>query len=440
MNEIWYRLNTMGEKTLFEQNNLFDGIIIPAHLLAFYDPSLISFIEDVNKSFIIDPMTYVWEQPLENIKSGNILKKSYTKYIEKLECRIGEILPDSRISIHDCTDSEITIFVDKILRFQAEIKSINKKNVDRKKSLDRIRRKMSKKVDSEIRAEYLVPPYFYFTHTNDSNYHLSIQCKKLAVNNKSYSNFEIIPCICMAKEILYDRGQINRIIEDYSEHRHVLLWLDEFDDRTASNYELRLLKELIQRFTEKNVSIINMYGSFYSVLLGYYGLDFFSSGIALSHRKGVNSVAGGGGLPLRYYEPTFKQEIVNEDVFTLYSHYPELFVCDCPVCNQISARIRQTQTIEEREIILDEFFIEIRRRNAEGKNELIRPAIMDWTNSRLHFMHVRKAELDLENRLTSEQMKQLLRNDYNMLNQKVNYILFSRITEPNHLSRWSSQL
>lgn len=259
--------------------------------------------------------------------------------------------------------------------------------------------------------------------------------------NEKYGDSAILPCICMNKDILYHEVQTDQILEDYKDNNQVMIWLNDYDDREVSIFELEKYKELINSFYNNDVKTINMYGSYYSICLSYYGLNSFSSGIALSHKKNVDSLSSGGGLPLRYYEPTFKMEIMNEEIFTLYSKYPELFVCDCPVCRQISSNVNQIQDIGDREELLDPFFIEIRKRNPNTKKmELVRPAIMDWTQTRLHFLYARKKELEERKKLDQEAFKQKIIDDYTLLNNTIRYIEFGRISRPEHLMRWHSQL
>ena len=80
---------------------------------------------------------------------------------------------------------------------------------------------------------------------------------------------------------------------------------------------------------------------------------------------------------------------MNEVALKFYAKYPELFICECPFCHEISQRLQSVESVEDREILLDPFFIEIRRTNREGRSEIIRQAIMNWSGTRVHYMFVR---------------------------------------------------
>lgn len=433
MSEIWYRLNTIGEKNLFLTSSLMDGIVVPAHLLAFYDPSLSNIIKDTSLPFLIDPMTYVWERNPRNIRKPNgELKKSYLKYIEKLDCVIGNNLrnvpPLQQYSVEDFTE-----YVSKILTFQYTMGSFVES--PRSRSIDRIRARRRKQ-SLRIKPVALIPPYFYFNNTNSLGYRLTLDSTRLANENEISEENNIIPLLCFSQEVIQSERYRNQLVEDFSDSYGVIIWIDSFDDRSSSVGLLRNFRFLVQEFHENRALVINLYGSYFSELLHYFGLDKFSSGIALSHQKRVDAVASGGGLPLRYYDPTLKMEILNDDAFQFYSKHPEYFICECPFCRDTYENLQQTSTREEREALFDPFFIEIRRISREGKSEVVRPAHMNWAKTRLHFMHVRRKEIEEIQETSISQISQSLSDDYHQIRRTINFNEYNRINSADHLLRW----
>lgn len=433
MSEIWYRLNTIGEKNLFLTPLLMDGIVVPAHLLAFYDPSLSNIIKDTSLPFLIDPMTYVWERAPRNIRKPNgELKKSYQKYVDKLDCVIGYNLrndpPIQQYSMEDLSE-----FVSKILTFQYSLGTFS--DSPRARSIDRIRAR-SRKQSQRIKPVALIPPYFYFNNMTSPGYQLTLDSARLANEHELSEENNITSLLCFSQEVAQSERSRNKLVEDFSESYGVILWIDSFNDRTSSVGLLRNVRFLVQEFQENGTLVINLYGSYFSELLHYFGLEKFSSGIALSHQKRVDAIAGGGGLPLRYYDPTLKIEILNDVAFQFYSEHPEYFVCECPFCRDTFESLQQTSTREEREVLFDPFFIEIRRINREGKSEVVRPAKMNWFNTRLHFMHARRNEIDEIHEASISQISQSLRDDYAQLRRTIRFNEYNRINSADHLLRW----
>lgn len=438
ISEIWYRINTMGEKNLFLNRELIDGIVIPAHILAFYDPSLASFIRDIDLPFIIDPMTYVWNRSKRNIvNSSGVIKKSYQKYVKKLDCTLANILGRIDLTSYDNTQQELEEFVDAILSFQLTLGRVP--DDPRLKSLTRIRSRRKKSSD-EITPYTLIPPYFYFTNFHTKPYQLSLDAAQYAKTTILSSRSNVSPLICMSEGVIASESGRERLVNDYSDFTSVIFWVSAFNDRQANIDSLRNIRELVEAFHEVDIRTTNLYGSYFSVLMSFSGLERFSSGITISHQKAVDAIAGGGGMPLRYYDPTMKLEVLNNVAHRLYAENPELFICECPCCSDMTYRIQSTTSRAERESLLDPFFIEIRRDNREGKSEVVRPAHMNWTRTRLHFMHVRRNEINnARNSILSDLTASIMRA-YMKLNRELNFNQYNRLDSVEHLRRWVDAL
>lgn len=428
MIDLLYRLNMMGEKKFFESNDLIDGLIVPAHLLAFYHGSLPNFISDINLPFIIDPMTYVWDIDRNYVLKEGYLKKSYQKYIEFLNNDIASLLGISKITDNSFSEEDLYTFSNSILTFQYTLCGLSSN--PRLRSLRRIRRRTRGEDEREIRPFGLIPPYFFFSSIRQRAYELTKRCAENALITEFSNLTNIIPCLCMGQEILFNDTFRDNLVSDFSEYESVFLWIDNFDEREVSIQALQNYRELVRRFNENDVSIFNMYASFYSLLMENLGLEKISSGIAISHRKQVTSSATGGGMPLRYYEPSLKMEILNFSAFRLYSRYPELFVCNCPICQQYSSRINNNQTVSEREEILAPLFIDVQ----DQWGNIIRKAEMNWNNTRYHFLHVKKNEQELVSSTELIDLIDILRNDYSILSGLDS--TFYNIRSVEHLERW----
>ena len=411
MTELWYRLNFLGEENFFEMRNLIDGIIVPAHLLAYYEIAIPKFLSSLGLPILIDPMTYVWGIDPQYISKDGELKKSYQKLIEKLNCRVANILGNDRIQKIDEVSSEFKEFVDNILRFQLLCGDV--KETPRRSSLERIRRyreKVEPEEPSRIRPFALVPPYFYFSTTLGQSYQKTVYAARLAEDFNKNTEKRIWPCLCMDKSLLADEDQLNKIIEDFKDYSEIILWINNFDETKAYTHELSGFVKLISKFAEEKTNVINLYGGYFSLLLNHMGLSRLSCGICYSNRKGVFEEVGGGGLPIRYYEPHLKIKLLADDMFQLCLDIPELLSCNCPICLDYSEKYRTIQRREDKEKKLNEFF------GVLGKGgKMVKKGIINWEKSRLHFLHARKAEQTFTNKSTLNEIVSDLRGKYELM-------------------------
>lgn len=429
MSELWYRLNMMGEKSFFENDELIDGIVVPAHLLAFYHNTLPNFLNDINLPFIIDPMTYVWNIDRSSVIKKNELKKSYQKYVELLNNPIASLLGNYQITQTSYSDDDFSNFVDSVLRFQFTVGGASADY--RARSLRRIR-SLTRGIGEEIiRPSMLIPPYFYFRSVDDITYNLNINSVQHAGDSLYSELSTIMPCLCMSQRILFNTSNIEQIITDFSDFDQILLWINNFDETKVDLDSLAKFRELVTNFNDIDVSVMNLYGAYFSQLLSYYGMNSASSGIGLSHRKEILSTATGGGMPLRYYEPTLKMEILTYSAFRLYTRHPELFLCNCPVCQPFSENINNYNTIREREEFLAPLFVD----SINDWGRIDRKAIMDWRNTRLHFLYSKIYERDNLTNITITDIIKTVRDDYRYLSRNLNFGIYN-FNSIDYLDRW----
>jgi hypothetical protein len=254
----------------------------------------------------------------------------------------------------------------------------------------------------------------------------------MAQKLKIFESIEISPCICFSKNVLLDKSARDQIVNDFSTFKKILLWVDDFDDRNIDLSGLACLKSIIQKFHENKVNVLNMYGSYFSILLRYNGLDAFSSGICISHKKSVDSAPTGGGQPLRYYDPILKLEIVNNEAFKLYTQYPELFICNCPICQSYTSQINDITSLREREKFLNPLFLDQKYSNNK--------ALMNWKNARIHFMHIRRKEIEEQNHKIKNELLDKLKKDYDYVMKNVDFSIFKNINSVEHIKRWFQSL
>jgi hypothetical protein len=409
MTELWYRFNLFGEKQFFE-TNLVDGMVVPAHLVAYYEIAIPEMLQEVELPFLIDPVTYVWNIHRHYICKEGELKKSYLKLVEKLDCKIAQLLGKRRIQNIATHSLAFREFIDSVLSFQL-LEEKGKKPA-RRSSIERIKRYRNEVEPKKIRPYALIPPYFYFTKVSDDLYEKTLYAAEFAKASNYAETNRIYPCLCIDRSLLSREDQLDAIINDFKDYEGIILWVSNFDEIEASLDELDNFANFVSCFNKEDTEVINFYGGYFSLLLNNIGLSKLSCGICYSRFRNVLSQAGGGGLPLRYYEPNLKVKLLADDMIRLYSTLPELFICDCPICSEYFESFQKAKTRNDKEQLLNNFFGIYRGRN------ILKNGVIDWEKSRYHFLHSRKKE---QKEIESKNIQQVISNleaKYKLLKKK----------------------
>ena len=392
MTDLWYRFNVFAERQFFENNNLVDGLIVPAHVIAYYEVSFPQFLKDCSLPFLVDPVSYVWNIGSRYTSNENgTLKKSYEKLVEKLDCKVGNLLGRQTISDAGITKADFEEFVSKVLSFQLSFSG--SKKAPRLQSLERLKERirlvegLPTQTEEKQNPPYaLIPPYFFFDDVTDDAYDKTLYAAQFAQSSNYAKDYKIFPCLCMNRSLLRNESQLQKILVDFKGFKGILLWISGFEEASAPQQELNALTIFVNQLNLQGSEVVNLYGGYFSLLLKYAGLSKVSAGICYSSSRKVLSEPTGGGLPVRYYEPTLKIKIMRENMYRLYSDQPKLFNCECPICSEFSKECREVKEVNnsEKAALLNRFFIQKKSSNTS--------CAVDLESSRLHFLQCRKTE------------------------------------------------
>lgn len=427
MIELWYRLNLFAEKQFLDKRlGLSQGLIVPANIVAYYQIAMPELLSDFGLPFLVDPA--IPDCLTRPVVSDNDQKQSLIRLEEKLGCELcGPKLRDT-LKIGSTTFDD---FITKVVQLQ--LVGENKEEQPRNKSMARIKRTLGKSVEikqSLVRPHAIIPPYFYFNNTVGEAYNKSVYAANFAKDHGS-SSTNIYPCICMDRQLLLDKEGLSKIANDFKQFKGIIMWIDDFDETEASLQELASFNEFVKIIRSSKNEIINLFGGYFSLLLNYSGLTHLSCGICYSRSRKVSSVAGGGGMPIRYYEPHLKIKLPVGEVFKLYSDNPQLFTCDCPICSEYAEKASQNKDKESLEPILKNFLIGDEATGTRG--------LIDWQNSRYHFLYTQKKEQTVLARQSKDISISNVEETYNQLKMQIQPIRYG-IRQLEYLKRWSDSL
>lgn len=409
----FYRLGTVGEKSLFEDmKDYYFGIVIGAHFAAFYPSWLLTFLSKVKKPFFIDPVTYIFARNLDNIKKENNFKKSYEKLMDICGKNVKTILKRRQLMPKDFLDTNSTLiqdFTKNIVSFQKDIF----KATPSQQSILEYTKISGKKIEIPTPL-FLTTPYFYFTSLDDPWYEISIKIAKQSIKLKGED--ELYAVLCFSKELLRNEDYIEKIIKDYAGFDGYLIWISDFDEKIESEEYLNGLKIFIRKLSESKKPIFTLYGEFFSLLLSKFGLAGYSRGICYGDSKSVDAYTTGGRPPRQYYLSLLHIKLSESIARTFFSDNPNL-LCKCKICSEILRNVKSTENVKK----IGEFFDNI---------DFIKEA-------KQHFMIMHAKEIDTISKNPLETLKKELEQEYEK-SEKLNLNVYGISNK--HIKRWGQTL
>jgi hypothetical protein len=333
MSKLFYRIGIPAEASLFTtQRDTYYGFVIRANISALYSVWTTSFIENLQKPYFIDPVTYLLAFDLECISEEGEIKKGYQKMIENYgglveKIIIGqgrELIPSDFRKDNKWNNQIIEDITNRVIGYQ---KTLGKSNLQA--TLDEIFLMVEKKQTGEKACiEFLIPPYFYFEDHQDPWYGINFEIAKFSY--ESNKNEVIYPLLLMSKTILKKKESIEKILEDYASFEGLVLWISDFDDTKEDVETLCNYGEFLTRMREKKV--VMLYSGFFTCLLSKKYLEGYARNIAFGEKKDVFTQTGGGPAPQRafYFWPTHTR-VSETKIRTIFSMYPE-YRCKCEHC------------------------------------------------------------------------------------------------------------
>lgn len=305
--EHWMTFATFSEQEFFTYptNDTFHGVILNGNMVAHAPAGIAAFLigkVSPKACFVIDPMTHAFQHNPETISNAKGPKSSIRKlaasYGDFISERLGSS-PIDAVTIH----KNLEEFTRNVLNFQWKYLENHFKSNSDSKYLD----------DDEVvrRPSILVAPYFYLTEENFRVW-LPEMSAAATLSVELAKDLDPVPKVYSA--LVIDRSMLQQ--DDLFRELHesiahcgldgVLLWIDDFDEVSASSLELNGLARFCGLLRGSGLDVLNIHGGYFSCLLGSsaFGekLTGVSHGPEFGESRGVVPV--GGGIPIsRFYVP-----------------------------------------------------------------------------------------------------------------------------------------
>ncbi len=316
----------------------FQVITVPGTIAAFYEEATAGFILTTSKPYIIDPRTPLLQGEVGTAKASHLSLSSWlggTFASHVAESSEGLSVPASFLSPQMVAEMarELT---SRQREYGQHAHSIGKK-LDRYRRLRAIAQHAPEPQQDPVHEtrppEHILAPYFAAANESDPWWDV---CENVwgACRELEYG-LDVSPVVAVTNpEFLETAMSMSPQDLDGTS----FFWLTGFDERRASGSVLRQVMSAVASGSDGR-AWVNLYGGFFSICLGHWGLNGFSNGLGYSESRDWPELASTGAAPPRYYlralhafaSPAVAQLLIDND---------EWFGCDCRVCvdrlNQIA--------------------------------------------------------------------------------------------------------
>jgi hypothetical protein len=410
----FFRYDFAVTQVFLEMINKYYGIAVSAHILSYTPTSVVQLLNDTQKPFFIDPMTFVCARDLDVISKKGKVRSSYKKLLAEYGPPFDSCINGYRISPTDFKDNSGKLDDTKVSDVCRRVLDFQKTKCSIPTAFPKYDQLLRKgKVLAPASPSFLVAPYFFAARHGDDWYNISLRMARISKTMKD--DRQLYAVIFISSDILWDDSQVSNIVNDYADFDGYLIWASDLDEENASS-EVSGLKMLISKLSSLGKPVYSLYGGYLCDLLSKFGLTGYSSGICYGESRSVDTKGGGAGN--RYYIP-FVHVKISEDLTNLFfaeSKKNAATMCTCGTCSAIQSSLPTNLSAKD---YSDKFF-----------------AQMDFLDYRRHFVNVKSQEAHFLAKSDRSQIATALDTD---INTAANIDTFNgqpRELSPRHLRNW----
>jgi len=330
--KLYYRLNLARDKDILKGcTEKFDGVVIDAHVYETFKNSLSAFIASLPSShtFMIDPITYKFSIPEITLEYSE--KPWFGKLLDYYKIPITEDEPylnPVKISKNDFIE-----IVSNVVKYQKNVVPVNIKN-----ALGLARFFKLQIEEKTVEPEYIIPPYLIIEDSELASYRdflkFNVEAIKYSKRILKDSPCKILGVIPIGEMSFLDFNVLSEVIEKYSNTPAdaYAVWVSGLNEVTK-NPLLRVFTLFLFELKNKvKKDIINLYGGYFSLILGSRGLlNGVVHGVGYAEYRDPYGASGIAGL--LYYNPLTHTFDTIERIKIIYASDPST-KCSCPVCQR----------------------------------------------------------------------------------------------------------
>lgn len=396
-----------------EVRESFDVMTVPGTIAAYYPEATAGFVLSSQIDYLIDPRTPLFQDSLDSPRA------SHFSLAEWHGSTVSSTLTDDGANFDTAfwTPEVVDEMVREVIRRQRDYASNGpavQSKLDRYAALlaEAMAEQGEQRPARETKAPFCVlAPYFAVSGTDDPWWQVMLSVWDSCSALPEPEN--IIPVLCVD-------GRPQKAVDGVTTLETLLplvpaslssacfFWITNFDERKASEEQLRHLWRVVAEYPSDR-SLINMYGGFFSICLGYAGLAAFGNGLTYSEFRDWPALNATGAAPPRYYVRDL-HAFLSPAVAASLAAADDSFNCPCSACTDWRAT---GQSI----------------------------ASLPYHDLKRHFALARRWEMDTIENSTPDEVAAALRNAKDRLDIARNNNIVLRSLQPaEYLNRWSAVL
>ena len=319
-----------------EVRQCFDILTVPSTIASYYSDATAAFVLSSQLQYMIEPRTPLFQEVLREPRASHYtLAAAMGSTVDAhLKGASGSVKSDSVYFRPDFyTDNVCQEMVTAVVKFQRQYGA---RAEDIIAKLDRYRRLLEKATGASSAMEqcgdrrepaYILCPYFAVQSFSDKWWEVMNRVWDAA---KQLDNpEEISPVVSMSNESLL-RNAIRLAPNALS--RTVFFWIPGFDEKRAEPHRLDQLRSVVDDLRD-DYTLINLYGGYFSILLGKLGLGGFNNGLGYSESRDWPTLDSTGAAPARYYLRRLHAYVPTATA-TAIVEKDGSFACNCSVCGE----------------------------------------------------------------------------------------------------------
>lgn len=313
-----------------------DCMTVPGTIAAFYADATAAFVQSSKLKYIIDPRTPLFQEHhlgAPKKSHASLAKRCGRALTDRLSA--GGQYPDFPSAFY--TPSVIENMTKSLVSFQEEYGQTRSTKYD--KALDKYRRLLtlsggtpSAAFDQARPPSFILAPYFSVVGAGDAwwdiNEGIWKVCSSLE-NSRDISPVFAVEGVDGLAEILRSYS--------YDLSSTTFFWINDLQEQRAPTEALSALWRTVSEYADQ-YSLINLYGSYFSVCMSYVGLAGVNSGLLYSESRDWIVLSTTGAPPPRYYVPNLHTFLQPGQASLLVESEP-WFACPCSICTNGSGSV-----------------------------------------------------------------------------------------------------
>ena len=390
-----------------EVRRCFDVMSVPSTIASYYQDATAGFVLSSRLDYFIEPRTPLFQEVIRDPRASHYtlastMGQSVVERLGRPSEQEGQgVRFPAEFYSSDVCDEVVSSMISFQRDYGGRAEHIAEKLNRYKSLLDRAQGG-SGNVESESDAKsptYLLCPYFA-ARTRSSDWWEVTQRLWASAQRLDRPN-EISPVVAITELSMLEEAIL--CVPDHLSSR-IFFWVPGFDERTRSVADLRSLRATISVLSG-NRKLMNLYGGYFSILLGKVGLAGFNNGLGYSESRDWPTLDATGAAPARYYVRKLHAYMPTAAATSLVE-VDRAFACECSVCGG----------------------------GARRPNEL------DYHQLKRHFALARAWEMQLSEENESSQLRDAMREDEARATRARRRIPGNVRIPLDHLSRWAAAL